>query len=92
MRYLTLQHAIKTHRILTKEAATGKGIDRHLLGLRLMLKLQDGERAVFFEDEMFGRSQQWKLSTSGLSAGHLFKGTGCVYNVCLGEIIDNVII
>jgi hypothetical protein len=87
---LTLQRAIKTHRILTKEAATGKGIDRHLLGLRLMLRLQEGEHAVFFEDEMFRRSQQWKLSTSGLSAGHLFKGTGCVYNAHPGEIIDNV--
>jgi len=78
MRYLTLQRAIETHRRLTKEAATGKGIDRHLLGLRLMLRPQDGEHAAFFEDEIFRRSQQWKLSTSGLSAGHLFKGTGCV--------------
>ncbi|KAG6853982.1 hypothetical protein C0991_011845 [Blastosporella zonata] len=76
MRYAAFQCAIKTHSRLTKEAATGRGIDRHLLGLRLMLRSQDGERVPLFEDEMFERSQQWKLSTSGLSAGHLFRGTG----------------
>ncbi|KAG6900798.1 hypothetical protein C0993_000117 [Termitomyces sp. T159_Od127] len=75
-RYAALQRAIKTHSRLTKEAATGRGIDRHLLGLRLMLRPQDGEQAPFFDDELFDRSQQWKLSTSGLSAGHLFRGTG----------------
>ena len=31
-----------------------------------------------FDDEVFARSAEWKLSTSGLSAGHLFRGTGCV--------------
>jgi carnitine O-acetyltransferase len=29
-----------------------------------------------FDDELFQRSQEWKLSTSGLSAGHHFRGTG----------------
>ena len=77
-RYLTLQRAVETHRHLTREAATGRGIDRHLLGLRSMLQPQDREHALLFEDDIFERSQQWKLSTSGLSAGHLFKGTGCV--------------
>ncbi|KAG6888425.1 hypothetical protein C0992_008505 [Termitomyces sp. T32_za158] len=75
-RFAALQRAIKTHSRLTKEAATGRGIDRHLLGLRLMLRPQDGEQAPLFDDELFDRSQQWKLSTSGLSAGHLFRGTG----------------
>ncbi|KAG6856896.1 hypothetical protein H0H87_012477 [Tephrocybe sp. NHM501043] len=76
IRYTAFQRAIKKHSRLTKEAATGRGIDRHLLGLRLMLRSQDGEHAPLFDDEMFDRSQQWKLSTSGLSAGHLFRGTG----------------
>ena len=35
-----------------------------------------GESAPLLDDELFGRSQKWKLSTSGLSAGLLFKGTG----------------
>ncbi|KAF9456619.1 acyltransferase ChoActase/COT/CPT [Collybia nuda] len=75
-RYTALRRAIQTHTRLTKEAATGRGIDRHLLGLKLMLRPQDGEVAALFDDELFNRSQQWKLSTSGLSAGHLFRGTG----------------
>jgi len=55
---------------------TGRGIDRHLLGLRLLLRPLNGEAASLLEDELFERSTQWKLSTSGLSAGLLFKGTG----------------
>ncbi|CDO73718.1 hypothetical protein BN946_scf185015.g46 [Trametes cinnabarina] len=65
-----------THTQLTREAATGRGIDRHLLGLRLMLRADAGERHELFEDEIFERSQTWKLSTSGLSAGYQFRGTG----------------
>ncbi|KAJ7285108.1 acyltransferase ChoActase/COT/CPT [Mycena rebaudengoi] len=71
-----LHHALHAHSTLTREAATGRGIDRHLLGLRLMLRPLNGEQAALFEDELFARSQRWTLSTSGLSAGNLFKGTG----------------
>ena len=42
------------------------------------MMLRDGERAELFEDPLFEESQTWKLSTSGLSAGHLFRGTGYV--------------
>ena len=55
---------------------TGRGIDRHLLGLRLLLRPLNGESSTLFEDDLFERSSRWKLSTSGLSAGLLFKGTG----------------
>lgn len=70
-----LTEAIQTHARLTREAATGRGIDRHLLGLRLLLKPTEPLPALF-ADSLFLRSQEWKLSTSGLSAGHWFKGTG----------------
>lgn len=73
--YELLKKAVTTHTRLTREAATGRGIDRHLLGLRLMLKPSDPEPALF-KDPLFSQSQEWKLSTSGLSAGHWFKGTG----------------
>ncbi|KAH7930218.1 carnitine acetyltransferase [Leucogyrophana mollusca] len=75
-RHSCLRRAIQTHATLTREGATGRGIDRHLLGLRLMLREDQGERCELFEDELFQRSQTWKLSTSGLSAGHQFRGTG----------------
>lgn len=71
-----LKTAIQKHSSLTRLAATGQGIDRHLLGLRLMLRPLNGENVALFEDNLFEKSQQWKLSTSGLSAGHLFNGTG----------------
>ncbi|TFY56886.1 hypothetical protein EVG20_g8755 [Dentipellis fragilis] len=73
-RFELLRRAIQTHTRLTREAATGKGIDRHLLGLWLMLR--EGEESDLFKDELFAQSQEWKLSTSGLSAGPLFRGTG----------------
>ncbi|KAI0367761.1 acyltransferase ChoActase/COT/CPT [Pilatotrama ljubarskyi] len=75
-RLALLKRALQTHTQLTREAATGRGIDRHLLGLRLMLRADAGERHALFEDELFARSQEWKLSTSGLSAGYQFRGTG----------------
>ncbi|KZP25211.1 acyltransferase ChoActase/COT/CPT [Athelia psychrophila] len=77
-RKMLLHRAITTHAALTREAATGRGIDRHLLGLRLMLAQQPGGAAPvpLLSDELFQRSQAWKLSTSGLSAGHQFRGTG----------------
>lgn len=77
-RFALLQRALQTHSQLTREAATGRGIDRHLLGLRLMLRADAGEGHALFEDELFARSQEWKLSTSGLSAGYQFRGTGYV--------------
>ena len=52
----------------------------HFLGLRLLLRPRNGESALFGDDS-FKRSSCWKLSTSGLSVGLLFKGTafGTVY-------------
>ncbi|KAF8150795.1 acyltransferase ChoActase/COT/CPT [Crassisporium funariophilum] len=76
LRFRLLQQAISSHSRRTREAMTGRGIDRHLLGLRLLLRPLNGESALLFEDELFERSSTWKLSTSGLSAGLLFKGTG----------------
>lgn len=95
-----LQRAIQTHARRTREAATGRGIDRHLLGLKLMLEEFPVDTSIsasssldspssssptdppqkrthpLFTDPLFSRSQEWKLSTSGLSAGDQFRGTG----------------
>ena len=85
----------------------GRGIDRHLLGLRCVLgdewawldnitnTLSDvgqdttacgkatseplsasGTSDPLFEDATFKKSQEWRLSTSGLSEGWWFRGTG----------------
>ncbi|PFH52930.1 hypothetical protein AMATHDRAFT_73762 [Amanita thiersii Skay4041] len=76
VRHGLLRSAIQRHTKLTREAATGRGIDRHLLGLQLMLRPLNGESTSLFDDELYQDSSRWTLSTSGLSAGHLFKGTG----------------
>ncbi|EJU04961.1 acyltransferase ChoActase/COT/CPT [Dacryopinax primogenitus] len=75
-RYKALSTAIFSHNAYTREASTGKGIDRHLMGLRLMLRDKEGEGVKLFEDPLFAKSQEWKLSTSGLSEGTRFHGTG----------------
>jgi len=71
-----LLSAIKQHNSYTRDAIRGRGIDRHLLGLKLQMRAS--EKEVLFEDEMFGRSETWKLSTSGLYNGERFDGTGLV--------------
>ncbi|KAI0264467.1 acyltransferase ChoActase/COT/CPT [Gloeopeniophorella convolvens] len=73
-KFALLRRAEKTHVALTRQAMTGRGVDRHLLGLRHMLRA--GERAALLEDPLFARGQEWKLSTSGLSATSNFRGTG----------------
>ncbi|KAK4058251.1 hypothetical protein OIO90_000408 [Microbotryomycetes sp. JL221] len=72
--YDKLTKATKAHNTFTRDSSVGKGCDRHFMGLKLMLR--PGERHEFFEDELFQKSQDWILSTSGLSAGDRFFGTG----------------
>ena len=75
-RFELLNRATQTHTQLIREAHTGRGIDHHLLGLRLLMKSEDGETADLFSDEVFQRSKTWTLWTSALTAGNLFRGTG----------------
>ncbi|KAI9461667.1 hypothetical protein BJY52DRAFT_1259425 [Lactarius psammicola] len=63
-RLALLRCAVQTHTTLSR------GIDWHLLGPWFMM------RAALFEVPLFERSQEWKLSTSTLSAGKFFRGTG----------------
>ncbi|CAJ0755683.1 10517_t:CDS:2, partial [Entrophospora sp. SA101] len=78
-KYGLLQAAVKAHSEYTRDASNGKGCDRHLLGLRLLLK--EGESHPLFQHPIFAKSQEWLLSTSGLTTGTKFNGTGfgCVY-------------
>ncbi|EIN09804.1 acyltransferase ChoActase/COT/CPT [Punctularia strigosozonata HHB-11173 SS5] len=71
-----LVRAVQTHMRLTRAAATGKGIDRHLLGLELLARSSGVAPPALFADPVYDESKTWLLSTSGLSAGHLFRGTG----------------
>jgi carnitine O-acetyltransferase len=42
----------------------------------LKTRLREGETHALFEDEFYGKSQEWKLSTSAFSAGKNFVGIG----------------
>ncbi|SCV74232.1 BQ2448_6664 [Microbotryum intermedium] len=72
--YELLTAATKAHNSYTRDSSTGKGSDRHFLGLQQ--NLRKGESHALFEDPLFTESQSWILSTSGLSAGDRFYGTG----------------
>lgn len=75
--YNLLQAATKAHNTLTRDASMGKGYDRHVTGLRLVYNAEiDGEPPKLLVDPLLGESQTWRLSTSGLSAGDRFAGTG----------------
>jgi carnitine O-acetyltransferase len=56
-----------------KKAAQSHGVDRHLLGLRLLV--QPGERVPFFEDPTVAKARYWLISTSHLT-NERFDGSG----------------
>mmetsp|Transcript_11984 Transcript_11984/g.19507 ORF Transcript_11984/g.19507 Transcript_11984/m.19507 type:complete len:633 (-) Transcript_11984:1471-3369(-) len=73
--------ATKAHSAFTSKAANGMGCDRHLLGLKLMLK--KGERIPeLYSDIGYSRSGTWAISTSGL-VGELMDGWG------FGEVVPH---
>ena len=54
-----------------KEATMGKGTDRHLLGLRCMIKNEEEkQQATLFTDPAYIKSMYFKLSSSKMSPGN----------------------
>ncbi len=61
--------ATKKHVQLAKEGGQGRGVDRHLFGLKRLL--QDGEEVPeLFTDPVVARSSYWVLSTSAVFSKH----------------------
>ena len=56
-------------------ASNGKGVDRHLLGLRLVYQPGE-EKHPMFTHPVFAKSGSWVLSTSALFSGERVLGTG----------------
>ncbi len=52
----------------------GTGIDRHMLGLRCMIKDGEQEKATMFTDPAYTTSMYFRLSTSNMSPGKYFYG------------------
>ena len=66
--------AVDAHVKYISDASDGKGVDRHLFGLKKLL--QDGEEMpAIFKDRAYGYSGTWYLSTSQLSSEY-FNGYG----------------
>ena len=55
------------------QGVSGQGVDRHLLGLRLIAQEAGMELPDFFKDDAYSRSMNYRLSTSQVS--------GVQYNV-----------
>ncbi|GAA5933788.1 hypothetical protein JCM1841_002124 [Sporobolomyces salmonicolor] len=72
--------AAAKHIKLAGEAADGRGVDRHLFGLKKLLK-EGEELPALYTDPTFAQSSNWILSTSQLSSEY-FDGWG------YGEVVD----
>ncbi|RLN89452.1 hypothetical protein BBJ28_00019905, partial [Nothophytophthora sp. Chile5] len=65
--------AANAHVGYMRKAGAGRGVDRHILGLKLLV--QSGERVPFFEDPAMAKANRWLISTSHLT-NELFDGWG----------------
>ena len=61
-----LKKATNYHASYTGYAANARGVDRHFMGLAMLVK--DGEKApTLFSDPVYQRSKRWRASTSQLT-------------------------
>ena len=50
-------------------AADGQGVDRHMFGLKKLIREREGEEVPeVFREEVHGKSSHWEMSTSQLSS------------------------
>ncbi|KAJ2003289.1 hypothetical protein GGI04_003021 [Coemansia thaxteri] len=88
-KYEALVRAANKHQVLLRDASSGNGVDRHILGLRMAyyrlkplpneapLKAAEKEAIEsFFSDPVLGRSTSFQLSTSGLFPAYYLAHTG----------------
>lgn len=62
--------AVTRHLQYAAWAADGQGVDRHLLGLKKLLK-EDEPVPALYVDKAYGQTNHWELSTSQLSSPYL---------------------
>ncbi|ORX77487.1 acyltransferase ChoActase/COT/CPT [Basidiobolus meristosporus CBS 931.73] len=77
---ILFKKAIESHLEYMKAASSGRGVDRHLLGLRSVIASEaEREAATIFSDPSYLKSMYFKLSTSNMSPGdHFYGGFGPV--------------
>jgi carnitine O-acetyltransferase len=81
-----LRKACQAHTDYMKEAVENHGVDRLLLGLKLIARENGFEEHPIFRDVGYTLSTHWNLSTSQLSSQYFFVGFGPVvpdgFGVC----------
>ncbi|XP_060802455.1 carnitine O-acetyltransferase isoform X2 [Amyelois transitella] len=77
-----LQRAIKAHKDYTVQALQGLGIDRHLLGLKLIAKENNIEIPQLYTDAGFTKSAHMRISTSQVACK-------CDGFMCYGPLVAN---
>lgn len=69
------QRAIAAHVEYSVAAASGHGVDRHLLGLRSQIETpEEAQRATLFQDPSYVASMSFGISTSNVTPGERFRG------------------
>ncbi|KAF8603875.1 carnitine acetyl transferase [Ceratobasidium sp. AG-I] len=70
------REAAKVHIQRAKEAGNGMGVDRHMFGLKHLIRAEEGETLPsLFSDPLYQRASKWTLSTSAIFSKH-FPGYG----------------
>jgi carnitine O-acetyltransferase len=70
-----LRAAITAHVKYIGDASDGKGVDRHLFGLKQLALAEGGELPAIYKDPAFSYSSSWYISSSQLSSEY-FNGYG----------------
>lgn len=95
----SLHFAINAHKQYVMEAVKGHGVDRHLLGLKLVALENGFAIPKLYEDYGYTKSSQFRISTSQVAARHrsfmcygplVPDGYGCCYNPRDDDIIFGV--
>ncbi|KAK7469358.1 Carnitine O-acetyltransferase mitochondrial, variant 2 [Stygiomarasmius scandens] len=73
--------AVNRHMQYSAWAADGQGVDRHLFGLKKIMK-EDEELPRLYKDPSYAQTSHWELSTSQLSSAY-FDGWG------YGEVVPD---
>lgn len=84
-----LREAVDAHKKYTMMAMNGRGVDRHMLGLKLLAAKHGVDVSELYSDPGYVRSAHMRLSTSQVASKHeavmcygplVENGYGCCYN------------
>uniref|UniRef100_A0A1L8DZ57 Putative carnitine o-acyltransferase crot n=1 Tax=Nyssomyia neivai TaxID=330878 RepID=A0A1L8DZ57_9DIPT len=81
-RVAKLLAAINTHKDYTIQAMQGKGVDRHLLGLKLIAQENNIKLPELYSDPGYIKSSHMRLSTSQVASKY-------EAYMCYGPLVDN---